>query len=494
MKRLPYNIYSPAQVRELDRRAIESFATPGYELMKRAGAAIFSLIRTRWTEATRIAILCGGGNNGGDGYVAARLAHEAGLRVELIAIEPVANLQGDAKLAADDAIAAGIATQPFSAGLTEHADLIVDALFGIGLDREVTDIWREAIDVVNAERVPVLAVDIPSGLHAEHGEVLWAAIKADVTLTFIGLKSGLMTGVGPDHSGELHFDDLMIPEGCYEDIVPTGRRIDYDGLSHLLTPRRATSHKGDFGHLLVVGGDYGMAGAVRLAAEAGLRSGAGLVSVATRREHCTELLAARPELMCYGVENADDLLPLLERATVVAIGPGLGRGDWGAELLGRVLESSQPLVVDADALNLLALDPTHRGNWIMTPHPGEAARLLCLNTEEVQTDRHHAIRELVHRYGGSAILKGAGTLTVTEDGMIALCNEGNPGMASGGMGDLLTGIAAALLAQGFRLADAARLATAIHARAGDLAAASGERGLLASDLFDYLPTLLNPTR
>jgi len=492
MTTLPHNLYSAEQVRDLDQRAVESLASSGYELMCRAGAAAFDLLTRRWPDARQIALLCGHGNNGGDGYVVARLAHEAGLTVDLLTIGATDNLSGSARQAADDFAATGLKVQPFNAGLLQRADLVVDALLGTGLDREPTGHWREAIDLVNAEQKRVLALDIPSGLHADNGQVLGAAIHAEATITFIGLKPGLMTGVGPDYSGEIHFDGLGLPATLYEGVVPTARRIDYDEQAHLLRPRRRTAHKGEFGHLLVVGGDYGMSGAVRLAAEAGARSGAGLVSVATRRDHAATITAARPELMCHGVETAAELEPLLRRATVVTIGPGLGTSAWGEALLGRLIESKLPLVVDADALNLLAHNPLHRSNWILTPHPGEAARLLGVTAAEVEADRFHAIRELVRRYGGAAILKGAGTLTVAEEGVIALCSDGNPGMASGGMGDLLSGITAALLAQGLRLADAARLATALHARAGDLSAQPGERGLLAADLFPRLRLLLNP--
>lgn len=234
-----------------------------------------------------------------------------------------------------------------------------------------------------------------------------------------------------------------------------------------------------------------MAGAVRLAGEAAVRTGSGLVSIATRPDHAAVIAAARPELMCHGVGGACDLRPLLQRASIVAIGPGLGQSAWARDLLAAVLQTSLPLVVDADALNLLAQEPVSRHQWVLTPHPGEAARLLAVTLEQIQGDRIHAVTALQQRYGGVSVLKGMGSLVCTPSS-ISVCDAGNPGMASGGMGDVLTGIIAGLLAQGLSLDNAACVGVYIHAKAGDRAAQEGERGLLASDLMPYLRTLLNP--
>jgi NAD(P)H-hydrate epimerase len=244
--------------------------------------------------------------------------------------------------------------------------------------------------------------------------------------------------------------------------------------------------------VLIVGGDHGMPGALRLAGEAALRSGAGLVSLATRPAHAAGIPLTRPELMCHGVQQAAQLAPLLKRATVVAVGPGLGTGEWGRGLFGALLDSPLSLVVDADALNLLAREPLRRGNWILTPHPGEAARLLGIEVAEVEKDRFAAVRALSERYGGTVVLKGAGTLIHTEGHPVAVCDRGNPGMASGGMGDVLTGVIAALRAQGLDDAAAAEAGVWVHAAAGDRAAQEGERGLLAGDLMAALRAELNP--
>lgn len=262
-----------------------------------------------------------------------------------------------------------------------------------------------------------------------------------------------------------------------------------------LTPRPREANKGHFGHVLVIGGDFGMEGAVRLAGEAALRSGAGLVTIATHPDHAVAISAACPELMCRGVETEADLIALLEKATVTVIGPGLGRMKWGKALLAHVLQTSLPLVVDADALNQLAESQQQhsRDNWILTPHPGEAARLLKQSVSEVQKDRVLAILALQTQYNGVIVLKGAGTLVVGSDKVPALCTAGNPGMATAGMGDVLSGIIAALVAQGLSLEEAARLGVCAHATAGDLAAnVSGERGLMARDLLEGIRQCLNP--
>ncbi len=257
-----------------------------------------------------------------------------------------------------------------------------------------------------------------------------------------------------------------------------------------LKPRDRDAHKGHFGHVLVVGGDYGFSGAACLAAEGALRVGAGLVSVATRAEHATMLNLARPELMCHAVSTFLTLKPILQRATMLVVGPGLGRTNWAKDLLEGVLQAELPLILDADGLNLLAENPVKKSNWILTPHPGEAARLLKTSAEEIQRDRVAAVTRLQQHFGGWVILKGAGTL-IAGPNEIAICHAGNPGMASGGMGDVLSGVLGGLAASGIPLADAAKLGALLHALAGDLAAKEGERGMIASDLMPYLRKLVN---
>jgi len=493
MPDLPIELYRAAQVRELDRLAIQEHGIPGYTLMTRAGAAACAVLRERWPQAQRIAVVCGAGNNAGDGYVVARLARQAGLAVQALWLSDPRRLQGDALSAYRDARREDVSIQPFEITVLAEAEVIVDAILGTGLERPVSGEWLEAIEAINALSAGVLAIDIPSGLHADTGAVLGAAVRADATVTFIGLKQGLFTGQGPACSGVVSFDALGVPADLCATVHPACQRYNGADLPELLPRRSRSAHKGKHGHVLVVGGDLGMAGAARMAAEAAARCGAGLVSVATRSVHAGVQAAVRPELMFRGVEMAAELEPLLARATVVAVGPGLGRADWGRDLLQAVVEAWEgPLVADADALNWLAIEPSLRDDWVLTPHPGEAARLLKMAPLQVEADRFAAAADVALRYGGVCVLKGAGTLIAGNKEGLALCASGNPGMASGGMGDVLTGVIAGLLAQGLTPWQAARAGAYIHGRAGDLAAGAGERGLLAMDLLPWLRELVNP--
>lgn len=460
--------------------------------MEQAGHAAYRVMRRHWPQAGSLVVFCGGGNNGGDGYVIARLAAADGLSVSVVNSKAVEELKGDARLAADKLLEAGISPQAYSSGLLQSADLLVDALLGTGLDREVAGTMKTWIDAINSSGKPVFSVDIPSGLSADTGQVLGTAIRAGATVTFIGLKQGLLTAQGPDCGGILYFEDLDSTGDIHQTLSPSSWRMDYRECKSLLTARQRCSHKGDFGHVLVIGGEAGFAGACRMAGEAAARTGAGLVSIATRPQNAPFISAARPELMAHGVEGANALDALLARASVIAIGPGLGQSSWSRELFARALESKLPLVVDADALNMLSVEPARSDRWILTPHPGEAARLLDCSSAEIQADRFSAITELQSRYGGVVILKGCGSLVLDEQGHLSVCSDGNPGMASGGMGDVLSGVIAGLLAQKLTLSSAARLAVSLHAHAADLAAGAGERGMLACDLMSFIRQLVNP--
>ncbi|SEL38901.1 NAD(P)H-hydrate dehydratase [Ectothiorhodospira marina] len=499
---LPTALYTAEQVRDMDRCAIQDHGIPGYTLMERAGAASLSVLRARWPVARVIAVVCGPGNNGGDGYVVARLAREAGLEVRLVAATDPRALQGDAARAWRDWQACSPSPRGGDARGLAGADVIVDGLLGTGLGRPVEGEMAQWVQAMNASPAPVLALDIPSGLNADTGAVMGCAVQAWATVTFIGLKQGLFTGAGPEHCGPVHYNDLDVPAAVRRVQVPAAWRWTGADLQSLGRRSRG-AHKGHFGHVLVVGGDAGMPGAVRLAAEAAARVGAGLVSVATHPAHAALIPMARPELMCHGVEHPADLDALLDKASVVAVGPGLGQGPWGQALWQRVTQWQGPLVVDADALNLLATTPLRRDDWVLTPHPGEAGRLLGLDGAQVQGDRPTAAASLGQRYGGVCVLKGAGSLIQGPSGR-QLCDAGNPGMASGGMGDVLTGVIAGLMAQGLppashwqdrALSDleaAATLGVCVHAAAADRAAVGGERGLLATDLLACLRPTVNP--
>lgn len=486
----PEYLYTAAQVREIDRQAVELEGIPAGTLMARAGEATLALLRTLWPRARRPVAVCGSGNNGGDGYVVARRAKEAGLAPLVLAVGRPD--QGAARAAFEACAQAGVEIRDFDRGVPDDADAIVDALLGTGLTRDVGGAHLAAIAAINRAARPILAVDVPSGLNADTGGVMGAGVRADATMTFIGAKVGLYTGAGPELAGRIYLDDLDVPDAVYAATTPAARRIAFERLATLFRPRTRHGHKGDYGRVLVVGGGETMPGAARLCGEAACRAGAGLVTVAAHPSSVAAVAAARAELIVHGVAQPADLAPLVRAADVIAIGPGLGRDAWAQRLFGAVLDARRPLVVDADALNLLAAEPQGRADWILTPHPGEAARLLDCTAREVQADRMGATRALAGRFGGVVVLKGAGTLIAgNPKDPIALCDRGNPGMASGGMGDLLTGVLAGLAAQGMGLYEAACTGVWAHAAAGDDAARGGEAGLLASDLLPYLRARLH---
>lgn len=536
--RLPRALYSAEQVRAIDRYAIEKAGIPGAELMQRAASVVLNVILQRWPQARRLLVVCGTGNNGGDGYLVAALAGMQGLSVRVLEPGAVERLSGDALSARQRVLAQGISCEPLLAVDTENIELkevhgdtvVVDALLGIGMRGELRPEYRDAINWINATGLPVVAVDIPSGLNSDTGVAAEVVVRAAVTVCFIGLKQGLLTADGPDYTGEIVFHDLALPDIVLQSKpvrAVSATRIDVHSVAKLLTRRRPSTHKGDCGHVLVVGGDVGYGGAALMAAEAAARSGAGTVSLLTRAAHVTAMLSRRPEIMMRAVEapdgdDAEVVVRMIARASVVVIGPGLGRSAWSSAMLRLVLQEAGqriPLVVDADALNLLAekraqlnelangsgrsnvtgtASGLHRQNWVLTPHPGEAARLLGWSNEQVKADRFAAVRRLQELWGGACLLKGAGSLLCFEapevEGAaphIELCTEGNPGMATGGMGDVLSGMIGAFIAQGLSLADSLRCAVCIHGESADLAAAAGERGMLATDLLQYIRQLVN---
>lgn len=492
---LPLDLYTAAQARELDQLAAKDWGLPSLTLMERAGAAAVERLTQRYPDARNLLVVCGGGNNGGDGYAAARLALEQGLAARVAAVADPERLQGDAAHCAQRFAEAGpgLIEKTLSPAALARADLIVDALFGTGLSRVAQGAFLAAIDMINEAAAPALALDLPSGLCADAGTPLGAAVKADATLSFIGLKRGLFTGAGPECCGEVLFDDLGAPAGLYQEVKAGAALIDPVSVAQSLPRRPRHAHKGDCGHALIIGGDCGYLGAALLAGSAAARAGAGLVTVATRPEHAAQLALFRPELMTVALKAPQDLSGPLRRADVVALGPGLGRGEWASGLFAKALESRLPMVVDADALNLLAADPQRRQNWVLTPHPGEAARLLGTSVQALQADRFAAVAAVREKFDGTALLKGAGSLVLEAQGPIRVNRSGNPGMATGGMGDVLTGLIAGLMAQGLAPGPAAVAGVCLHGQAADAcAAASGQRGLLAGDLLAALPPLLNP--
>lgn len=495
-------LYSVDQVRELDRIAIEEYGIPGLVLMRRAAEACYQILTGEWPKLKKICVFCGSGNNAGDGYILGGLLADRGFDVEVVQVGNPEKLGPDALEAYEYCKTTNATLFKFEPAIKFKAELVVDALLGTGLKGAVRPLYADAIELINLSGLPVLSIDIPSGLCADTGSISSKCIQSSVTVTFIALKRGLFTGAGPSMCGKTRLSTLELPFQPFEKLKPAVSLLDIDELQSHLQPRPKNAHKGYFGHLLVVGGDESMPGAVAMASEAALRMGAGLVTVATRRQHINAIVARRPEVMVVGIENASQLRPLLATVTCILAGPGLGKSDWSRELMSCVLQSSLPMVVDADGLNLLAeSEPESRANWILTPHPGEAARLLNTTNSTIQSDRFQAVTELQSKYGGVTLLKGAGTLVLADrslvdkssDQAISLCAYGNPGMATAGMGDVLSGVIGSLLAQGFDAKFATELGACLHSKAADICAQKkGEKGMLATDLMPFLRKLMNP--
>jgi len=491
---LPYELYSNQQIRNYEALAIKA-GICSYSLMQRAAKAAFLLFQEQWPTVKHVMVICGGGNNGGDGYEVAALAKRAGLKVTVYYLSEPGKLSDAAKKAYHTACTQRVEIVAFNEAVNfEETDLIIDAMLGTGLKGTVKEPYAKAIALVNQAQKPVLAIDVASGLDSDLGIIHGDCVKADKTMTIIGLKQGLFTGDAANVCGEIYCNDLDISKQIFNQQETKISRVNYNALRNsYLLPRNKASHKGDFGHAVVIGGDHGMAGAITMAAIACARTGAGLTSVATQKEHVEIILAKQAEVMAHGISTQQDLQLLLNKATVCAIGPGLGQSSWSQLLFSKVMEANVPLVVDADALNLLAKHPSKQDHWILTPHPGEAARLLNCTSKDIQNNRYQAVTKLQSKYGGTIVLKGSGSLICDVEQKIYVATVGNPGMASGGMGDVLTGIITGLLAQKIPLAAAAKLGVMLHGKACDDAAKEkGERGLLALDIIPYLRTLLNP--
>ncbi|MDX1635512.1 MAG: NAD(P)H-hydrate dehydratase [Marinobacter sp.] len=493
-------LYSAESVRAIDQYVIENQGVEGFELMQRAAAAAFRQLVREWPQASPLLVLCGGGNNGGDGYLVAAAARRHGLRVRCVAVKDPAKLKGDAASAYQKAKSDGVSIDHWDQlddgdrkALFGSAGLIVDAMLGTGVKGAPREPVATIIEACNEASAPVLAVDIPSGLDATTGVTEGAAIHAAVTVTFIALKSGLFLGQGPECAGRVDFEALdLAVEASVHGQTPNALRFDWSGLRRQLPRRPVTAHKGRFGHLLVVAGDHGFGGAGLMAAEAAARCGAGLVTLATRPEHVTAALTRCPSLMVRGIGHGSELAELIEAADILVCGPGLGQHAWGQQMLQQVLKSGRPRVLDADALNLMAKqEPVEFDQQVLTPHPGEAARLLQCSVKDIEADRLDAATSLQRKYGGVTLLKGAGTVVADGQSGPWVLDGGNPGMATGGMGDILSGMIGALMGQGLAPMDAARMAAGLHLAAANLASRHwGYMGLLPMDVLAVVPRLL----
>ena len=478
-------VFTGTECREIDRIATEKFGISGYRLMYRAASFAMAELLKRWSQPKSVSIVCGSGNNAGDGYLLAGALHSRQIPVQILQVGDENRLEGDAKQALESITNLGLK-------LTRDeeivGDVIVDALLGTGARGEVRPAFAEAIDRINANDTPVVALDLPSGVDADTGGFLRdEPVRADLTTCFVGRKIALMTGKACNVAGEVVTSSLEIPSEAFQRV--TGLPIlPTNDAERALPKRQPSSHKRHFGHVLIVGGNRGMGGAVLLAGEACLRTGAGLVSVVTHPDHAGNMLTRLPELMVRGSVDGEIEASLLEQADVIAIGPGMGVDDWARQLLENVYMSHKPLVVDADALNLHA-----KGSYVLppgsivTPHPGEAARLLDTTTAAIEDDRPGAIKELTARLHAVGVLKGAGSLVGNDGETYAICDIAEPALSTAGSGDVLTGIVAAAYAQIRDPLRATALGVYLHASAGQRARLHSDGvGVIAGDLIDAL--------
>jgi NAD(P)H-hydrate epimerase len=492
-----------AEMRAIDRAAIEGLGIPSLALMERAGAAVAEAAAALAAPGGRFLIVCGAGNNGGDGYVAARLLRGAGRDVSVLSLVPPQRLSGDARAVREGAAAAGVPIEDRPGGIgaldARAGDVVVDAIFGTGLARPPEGPFAAAIEAIGAARAAgagVLAVDVPSGLSADTGRPLGPCVKADRTVTFAFQRRGLVLPPGAELAGEVTVADIGIPAEAAARVPVEAELLSEQEARALVPPRPLDAHKGDAGRVVVIAGSPGKTGAAHLALAGALRGGAGLVTLASRPEVIPIALAGRPEAMSAAIPGEGplgprDLEPLLAAAhgaNALVIGPGIPRGPATGALLRELIAlSGVPAVLDADALNALAEHPSGPAELgapaILTPHPGEMARLCATTIAEVQADRIGVAAARARAWGATVVLKGARTVVADPEGPPAVIPTGNPGLATGGTGDVLAGLCGALLAGGLPPGAAARAAAWVHGRAGDLAARRlGERGLLAGDL------------
>jgi len=499
-------LYSTAQIKDIEQRFAEQSSLGTYPLMEKAGAVVFHQLVSNWRDARKILIITGKGNNAGDGFEVARLAAEQRLKVHLCQLVDYSELKGDALRSYNNIPHQVVSNLNISDVDFSEFDVIVDAMLGTGIKGKLGEPYLSAIKRINASGVPVLSIDIPTGVEADTGFVHNEAVGADLTITFVGHKKGMYTGDAANYRGRVKLFELDIPNQFYEKHEFHIFSQNWHGSKHLLKPRKMTCHKGEFGHTVIIGGYQGMSGAAILASTAAARCGSGLTSAWVARQCATSIVNHTPEVMAVGVDESD-ITSLVSQYSLanntIVIGPGLGQSGWAKTWLSAISNNDKmtnlPQVWDADALNWLAKqDKSHKNKYnphrILTPHPGEAARLLGISTFSVNQDRYGTAQRIAEIYGGVCVLKGTGTIVADDKGFQVVCAVGNPGMASGGMGDVLAGMVGALLSQGLSLMNAAILGVCIHGEAADKAAGKGAyyRGLLASDLFEHLPRLLNP--
>lgn len=505
------SLYTAQQTQEIDKLAIKTLCNGnGYYLMKKAGNSLFNFASNLYPEHHHWLIFCGKGNNGGDGYVAATLAKARDFEVTVIQIGDVANLhevlQGEALKAFNDLKKANVNiisfqefTRCFSSNIKQE-NLIIDAMLGTGLSGHVRGEFHEAIDWINSTSYPKVAVDIPSGLSADTGFPLGNAVLADHTITFIGINQGLVTGQAKKFTGELAYDELGIGSEIKSQIPSCLKLLNPNAIELNLFRRHPTDHKGNSGRALFIGGSNGTSGAALLACEASLKSGVGLLSALVGEYAVMPMLCRTPEVMVRGVQNNTEqqVRELLESVDAVAIGPGLSRSDQAKTLLIETLKAKKPTVIDADALNLIASYPEIWKQYghnacVLTPHPAEAARLLSGSVTEVEANRYASMEKLVKRFQCTVLLKGSGTLISNYDNNIYVCYLGNEAMATGGMGDVLSGLILSFLAKSQNCIESTNYAAFIHSMSGEVASEHGIVGCLPTDLIATAKLIINET-
>ncbi|MDH3634478.1 MAG: NAD(P)H-hydrate dehydratase [Gammaproteobacteria bacterium] len=480
-------LYVPEKVYQLDQAAVKQDGLAEIELMQRAGQRVWRAMAERWPELAKITVFAGAGNNGGDAFVVALSAHREGVAVQLL-VQGDLSKQSDTSRHFSELWKQGGGDFEVWEGQDISGEVIVDGLLGIGLQRELDDHWQALIKTINDSGVPRIAIDIPSGLNGLTGNPQPVAIEAHLTVTFIGAKTGQYLAHGPDYCGDLIFEDLGVSTRVRQSVAAS---LDVIESCQLPSPRKKNTHKNHYGNLLIIGGDQGMSGAVALASQAALRSGAGLVTALVHPD-CRGNLASFPEIM---VRGWDALESRLSDANIIVVGPGLGNGDAATECLQLLQRVSLPIVVDASALQADFLKSLDSKQVVITPHPGEAAALLSTETAEIQADRLKACDRLVETFSATCVLKGSGTLVAESGNLTAINTRGNPGMASAGMGDVLSGVIAAMMGQGLTPFEAAKTAVYLHALSADRYCRKHDQtGLLASDIIKRIPAVVKLLR
>ena len=499
-------LYTASETRKIDNLAIKEKGISGYSLMQMAAEFTLDVILREFSPVEELIIFCSKGKNSGDGFLLGSFAKEFGLEVTIVMSNTSNVIKGVSRKAFEemkDAKVKIISTKSIEKLKVSNKAVIVDALIGTGLKGNLRKNIKESILALNklGVKLPVLSLDIPSGVNPDTGDADDIAVYADITATFVAQKRGCFTSVGKKFSGEIIYSDLEIPKNLFSKITSTSYVVDYEDSISKVVYREQDAHKGHFGNVLIVGGDRGLGGAGLLSSRAAVYSGAGLTSLVTRPEHVSASLVSCPEVMVKGVDSGQDIEEHLVKPDVIAIGPGLGQSAWSEQMIQRVFWEAEKrdvsVIMDADALNLLTklkLSSNLPKRLILTPHPGEASRLLNTSVAVIESNRFSAAAKIQKKFNATVVLKGSGTVICHKSGGTqkwGICDSGNPGMATGGMGDVLTGIIAGLLAQGLTLKEAAEAGVDLHAKAADQASLEfGEAGLTSSDVINELKYLL----